>query len=423
MSNRIILHSDCNCFYASVECHKNPSLRFLPVAVSGNSEDRHGIILAKNDVAKKFGVSTGEPIWQAKKKCKNLVTVSPDYKSYIDYSTRIRNIYNEYTNFVEPFGLDEAWLDITGSRKVFGNGVKIAKEIKERIKKEIGITVSIGLSYNKIFAKLASDYKKPDALTIISPQNYKKIVWPLNCNELFYVGNATKKRLATLGIYTIGDIANIDKELLGIHFGKWGYRLHSFANGLDNSEVSINSYIREPKSIGNSTTTHRDLKTIEDIKIIFKVLCDSVCRRLREQCLFTKTISIQIRDNTLQTITRQKTLISATNLTNDVYNICLNLFKNNYNINSNRGVRSLSVNLSDLINDDYGVQLSIFETIDNIQCNKTRLEKLDTTCDNIKNRFGNYSVVTASLLQDKKLSSFNPKEEHTIHPVGFSCNF
>ncbi len=422
MSNKIILHSDCNSFYASVECHKNPKLRNLPVAVSGNTEDRHGIILAKNDIAKKFGVSTGEAIWQAQKKCPNLVNIKPDFKSYIEYSNKIRDIYNQYTDLVEPFGLDEAWLDITSSRKVFGNGVNIAKEIKERIKNEVGVTVSIGLSYNKIFAKLASDYKKPDALTIISPRNYKSVVWPLDCRDLFYVGSATSKKLAGLGIYTIGDIANMDKTLLNKCFGKWGYRLYSFANGLDTSPVALNSYIREPKSIGNSTTTHRDLTTLDDIKIILQVLTDSVCRRLREQGLFSKTVSIQIRNKKLQTINRQQTLISATNLTSNIFDVSLKLFKENYNINADNGVRSLSVSLSDLTHNNHGIQLSIFDTTESIQNKKTRLEKLDVTCDKIKNRFGNYSVVNASLLKDKKLSKFNPKEDHIIHPIGFSCN-
>ena len=418
-NNRIILHSDCNSFYASVECHLNPDLRNLPVAVCGNADDRHGIILAKNDIAKKFGVRTGEAIWQAQKKCPNLVNVRAKYEHYIDYSKRIRDIYSDYTDLIEPFGLDEAWLDITGSRNIFGNSVTIAKEIKNRIKNEIGITVSIGLSYNKIFAKLGSDYKKPDALTIISPHNFKKIVWPLDCSELFYVGSATKRKLYSLGIYTIGDIAQMEQSVLVHHFGIWGSRLHVFSNGLDTSSVSPYSYCPPPKSIGNSTTTHRDLCTIEDVKIIFSVLTDSVCRRMREQNLRCKTIAIQVRDNSLTTITRQKTLNSVTNLTHDILNACLELFSKNYNLKTMRAIRSLSVNISDLVPTELGVQLSLFENIENSTLNDTKLESLDNTCDSLKNRFGNFAITSAIMLKDKKLSQFNPKDDHIIHPVGF----
>lgn len=412
--SRIILHSDCNSFYASVECFLHPELRDKPVAVCGDPESRHGIILAKNELAKCFGVSTGEPIWQAQKKCPGLVTVKAQFDHYIDFSKRVRDIYSDYTDMIEPFGLDEAWLDITGSTKLFGNGVNIASEIKQRIKSEIGITVSIGISYNKIFAKLGSDYKKPDAITVISPHNYKRIVWPLPCEDLFYVGKATKRKMNSMGIYTIGDIANSDKEILKHNFGKWGERLYIFANGMDMSAVAPYGYTPPPKSIGNSTTAPRDLKSLDDVKIIFNVLADSVCRRMREQNLRCKTVCIDIRDNTLMHITRQKNLNKSTNLTQDIYRTCVELFKENYK--SRKPIRSLSVNVTELENDTQGIQLSIFE---NDEEQRIRLESLNKALDEIKNRFGTFSLAPAVLLKDKRLSGFDPKEDNIIHPVGF----
>lgn len=229
--SRTILHSDCNAFYASVECLINPRLQSYCVAVCGDVQARHGIILAKNQNAKEFGVKTGEPIWMAKKKCPQLVTVQADFARYLEFAKRVREIYLEYTDRVEPFGLDEAWLDVTGSARLFGSGKAIAEEIRRRVREEIGITVSIGVSFNKIFAKLGSDYQKPDAVTVISRDNFREIVWPLPSGELLYVGPATKKKLAAMGIYTIGDVARCRQELLRGNLGKWGDWLYTFANG------------------------------------------------------------------------------------------------------------------------------------------------------------------------------------------------
>lgn len=410
---RTILHSDCNGFFASVECLYNPQYRDKPVVVCGDKDKRHGIILAKNEVAKKFNIKTGEPIWQAQQKCPELITASAHYDRYIRFSKLCREIYSDYTDNIEPFGLDEAWLDVTGSALVHGSGKDIAEEIRHRIKTELGITVSIGVSFNKIFAKLGSDYKKPDAVTVITMDNYKQLVWKLKASDLLYVGRATEKKLKQLGVFTIGDLATFPLELLRKNFGKWADILHNFSNGIDHSPVMKSDEVSAVKSVGNSTTTVRDLVSFEDVKIIFMVLCDSVCRRIREQGFRAKTVCISIRDTDLLTTTRQCKLERATNLTKDVLSACLELFKNNYTFNKN--IRSLGVCVSDFELDSTSQQPSLFTNEADIM----RLEQLDHALDVIKDRFGNFSVKPARLMIDGVLSDFNPKEEHTVHPVGY----
>lgn len=410
---RTILHSDCNGFFASVECLYNPQYRDKPVVVCGDKDKRHGIILAKNEVAKKFNIKTGEPIWQAQQKCPELITASAHYDRYIRFSKLCREIYSDYTDNIEPFGLDEAWLDVTGSALVHGSGKDIAEEIRHRIKTELGITVSIGVSFNKIFAKLGSDYKKPDAVTVITTDNYKQLVWKLKASDLLYVGRATEKKLKQLGVFTIGDLATFPLELLRKNFGKWADILHNFSNGIDHSPVMKSDEVSAVKSVGNSTTTVRDLVSFEDVKIIFMVLCDSVCRRIREQGFRAKTVCISIRDTDLLTTTRQCKLERATNLTKDVLSACLELFKNNYTFNKN--IRSLGVCVSDFELDSTSQQPSLFTNEADIM----RLEQLDHALDVIKDRFGNFSVKPARLMIDGVLSDFNPKEEHTVHPVGY----
>lgn len=409
--SRIILHSDCNCFYASVECALNPALKGKPVAVSGNPEKRHGIILAKSEEAKKFGVKTGEAIWQAKKKCPQLITLPPNFSKYVEYSKSVKEIYYKYTDMVESFGLDEAWLDVTGSTRLFGNGYETAQKIRSRIKKELDITVSIGVSYNKIFAKLGSDYKKPDAVTLINKSNYKHMVWSLPAEDLLYVGSATKKKLNSLGIFTIGQIANTPVDILKKNLGKWGQMLHNFANGNDTSTVALYGETSPVKSIGNSTTSPRDLKDITDVKIIMGVLADSVARRMREQGLSCMLVSITVRDNSLCSFTRQKKLLSYTDITSEILSTGLALFKESYSWK--KPIRSLGLSVSELTCKDSGTQLSLFED------NKKRLrqESLDKTTDALKNRFGNFIINPAVMLKDTTLSGFNPKADHTIHPV------
>lgn len=410
---RVILHSDCNCFYASVECAINPSLKGKAIAISGDPEKRHGIILTKSEEAKKFGVKTGEPIWQAKQKCPHLITLPPNFRKYMEYSKKAKEIYYQYTDMVESFGLDEAWLDVTGSTKLFGNGVEIANKISNQIKKELDITVSIGVSYNKIFAKLGSDYKKPDAITYIGKDNYKNLVWPLPVEDLLYVGKATKVKLNKLGIFTIGQIANCPINILRSNLGKWGEILHTFANGNDKSVVSLYNQHSSVKSISNSTTTPRDLNSIEDVKIVMSVLADSVARRLREQGLVCNVVGISVRDSKLCSFTRQKHLIASTDITSEILNTAMELIRESYNFKT--PVRSVGITACYLVSKANGMQLSIFD--DNIK--RIKNERLDKATDSLKARYGDYIVMPALMLKDTAISSFNPKAEHTVHPVGF----
>lgn len=411
--SRMILHSDCNCFYASVECLYNPQIRNKPVAVSGNPENRHGIILTKNEIAKKYGIKTGEPIWQAKKKCPELVTVMPHFDLYKRFSKMTRKIYSDYSDRIEGFGLDEAWIDVTDSEKFIGKGENIAREINHRIKKELGITVSIGVSFNKIFAKFGSDYKKPDAITVIDKENYKNIVWNSPAQDLLYVGKATRKKMNALGIYTIGEIANTPIESLRFHFGKWGDVLWAFSNGYDASPVLKDSEQENIKSIGNSTTTPRDLNDFEDVKAILTVLCDCVSRRLRAQGFKARTLQITIRDKFLMSFSRQMTFDSYTNITKQITESALKLFAQSYNWRA--PIRSLGVSLSDFADENCPCQISLLDD----ENKKQKLESLDKTTDKLKKRFGNYSLLTANLLKDPQLSHFNPYEDHTVHPVSF----
>lgn len=410
-NDRVILHSDCNGFYASVECLHNPKIRNMPVAVSGDAENRHGIILAKNEIAKKYGIKTGEAIWQAKLKCPELVTVPPHFDLYKRFSNMARRIYSDYTDKIESFGLDESWLDVT--ENINGNGFEIACEISSRIKKELGITVSIGVSFNKIFAKFGSDYKKPDAITFITRDNFKNIVWNSPAEDLLYVGRATKRKLNNIGIYTIGDIAKTSPDILRKLLGKWGDLIYGFANGYDSSPVAHMNENSEVKSIGNSTTTPRDMKTFEDVKIVMYVLCDSVCRRMRQQGFMAKTVGISVRDNELNTFNRQQALDDYTNLTKVITDNALRLFKKSYNMQ--KPLRSIGISVTDFVHDNIPHQMSLLNNEKNILQN----EELDKTVDKLKLRFGNYIVRPAVLLADKSLSAFNPKDDHTIHPIGY----
>ena len=409
--DRVILHSDCNGFYASVECLYNPKIRNKPVVVSGNAENRHGIILAKNEIAKKYGIKTGEAIWQAKQKCPEVITVPPHFELYKRFSKMARRIYSDYTDMIEPFGLDEAWLDVT--QNTDKSGTEIAFEINRRVKEELGITVSIGVSFNKIFAKFGSDYKKPDAITNITRDNYKKIIWNAPAEDLLYVGKATKKKLHNIGIYTIGDIANSSVELLRAQLGKWGELIYGFANGYDSSPVSHMNENSEVKSIGNSTTTPRDMKTYEDVKMVMYVLCDSVCRRMREQGFMAHTVGISVRDNELCSFTRQCTLDDFTNVTKEITNAAINLFVKNYKMQ--RPLRSIGVSVTDFVHDDVPRQMSLLNNEEKM----LRNIQLDKTIDRLKKRFGNYIIRPAVLLGDRGLSAFNPKDDHTIHPIGY----
>lgn len=255
--DRVIIHSDANCFYASVEMLYHPEFAGKPLAVGGDPEARHGIVLTANYIAKKQGVKTGMALWQARQACPEVIFVPTRMDLYLKFSSMLREIYGEYTDKIEPYGCDEAWLDVSDSSSLKGDGRKIANEISARVKKELGITVSEGISWNKIYAKLGSDYKKPDAITEFNRENYKSLIWKLPVSDLLYVGRSTNRTLSKYGIHTIGDLACTDPDFLMKQFGKMGLVIHSFANGWDESPVAPEGYSAPIKSIGNSTTTPR----------------------------------------------------------------------------------------------------------------------------------------------------------------------
>ena len=276
---RVILHCDCNSFFASVETALNPAYKNVPMAVCGSTEERRGIVLAKNELAKKYGIKTAETVWSAKKKCPALVTVEPHHEEYARYSKMVNEIYLRYTDMVEPFGIDESWLDVTASRKLFGTGLEIAEKISADVKREIGITVSIGVSFNKVFAKLGSDYKKPDAITVIDEENFKNIVYPLPVGDLLFVGKRTEEALIYMGIRTIGDLAATSETLLKSRFGKAGEMLHKYARGLDDSPVTAER--EDAKSIGSGFTFRHDLVGREECRQGIDFLSDDIGRKLR----------------------------------------------------------------------------------------------------------------------------------------------
>ena len=410
--DRIILHSDCNCFYASVEMLHHPELEGLPLAVGGDPEARHGIVLTANYIAKRKGVKTGMALWQARAACPDLIFVPPRMDLYLRFSRMAREIYLEYTDQVENFGCDEAWLSVEKSRGIKGDGMTIAKEISDRIKTELGITVSIGVSWNKIFAKLGSDYKKPDAITLISRENYKRIVWPLPASDLLYVGRSTSRKLSSVGIRTIGDLANADPSHLHSLLGKMGYVLHGFANGLDDSPVTTDGYHAPIKSIGNSTTAPRDLTCDTDVKIILMALSESVAARLRKNGFCAGVVEISIRDNGLFSFTRQVKLKRATNITDEIMKAAYGLFQSHYLWE--HSIRSLGVRGSNLTLDHMPVQLSLF-TDEEL---RERQEKLDRMTDEIRRRFGYFAIQRAFMKQDEHLSGLDAGT-HTVHPVGY----
>jgi len=410
---RVILHADCNAFYASVECLFHPELADKPVAVCGDPEARHGIILTKNQIAKGFGVQTGEAIWQARQKCPGLVTLKADHRKYHEYSQKTRAIYDQYTPYVQPFGLDEAWLDLTERGMTLEMGARIADGLRERVKSELGITISVGVADNKVFAKLGSDMKKPDATTLITPENFREKVWPLPAGDLLFVGPATRKKLFRLNIMTIGDLAQTEPEVLRAVLGVNGAALHRYANGLDDSPVSLSGAADEIKSIGNSTTTPHDLMDENDVKITFYMLCESVAARLREHRFSARVVQMYVRDCELNSYGRQRVLRHETNLSGEIARECMALFRESYHWQ--RPIRSLGVSCSQLVPDSAPKQLCIFEDDER----RRRRADMERTVDDLRGRFGYFCLQRGCMLEDRTILEINPKDEHRYQPFAF----
>ncbi|MBR0236061.1 MAG: DNA polymerase IV [Clostridia bacterium] len=405
---RIILHCDMNNFYASVECFLNPELKKYPIAVGGDVEERHGIILAKNHKAKAYGVTTGEAIWQAKGKCRDLVVVPPHYDEYMKFSKLAREIYGRYTEIVEPFGLDECWLDCSVVSS-FEKGEEIANEIRETIKNELGLTISVGVSFNKIFAKLGSDMKKPDAVTVIRDDDFKDKIWNLPASDLLGVGRATTKVLNSFGIRTIGDMARWPTDFYKRKFGKRGIELWNFANGKDNSPVTVRDIEALDKSCGNGITTLQDLNTNEEVfKVMFE-LSQEIGHRLFIYNKYAKGIAIDIRDSDLMTKQWQSQLSFSTQSPKVIAKEAYKLFGRSYEWR--KPIRSVTVRAINLVSSDEPEQIDLF-----LDTKRHEREKnLDRAIENIRSRFGSGIVSYAILLDNPKM----PKH-HTnmVMPAG-----
>jgi len=413
MAERTIIHADLNNCYASIEMLHHPKLRGHPVAVGGSVESRHGIILARNYEARPYGIKVGQALWQARQLCPELIIVPPDYEKYLRFSRLFRKILSDYSPQVEPFGLDESWVDLTRSTACNGDGQAIADEIRERVKFELGVTVSVGVSWNKIFAKLGSDIKKPDATTVITEDNYHEVVWPLPAADLLGVGRATQAKLRRYGIETIGDIARTEPSILKGWFGKWGLFLYAYANGLDCSPVTSSGEENVIKSVGNSSTCPRDLENDEDALIVFQNLAESVAERMRELGLQARTVEISLRSNDLTGFIRQMTLNRPTHISTELSAAAMVLLRANYNWEL--PLRSIGVRGTNLVPIGTTKQLSFFED----EKKRDRAERLEFAIDAIRRRFGHYAIDRALLHIDSKLGKLNPKEEHIIHPVGY----
>ena len=413
MDQRHVLHCDMNCFYASVEMQRHPELRDKPLAVCGSQEERHGIVLTANYIAKPYGVKTGMAIWQARERCPHLVILPPDMEEYIRFSRMAREIYEDYTDQIEPFGLDESWLDVTGSVGLFGTPMKIAQEISDRIKFELGITASIGVANNKITAKLASDYRKPDAITQIDADNYKEIAYPLPVENLLYVGPATSRKLRSMGIFTIGRLAEHPVDTLVWRLGKMGAVLHSFANGKDFSPVQRSDHIPAIKSVGNSATTPRDLENEDDVKLMLLLLAESICSRMRELASRCTVVELYVRDTELNTFYRQRKLLIPSCSSQELAEVGFSLFQKNYTWR--RPIRSIGLRGAVLVEALDNVQLSLYAE----DQKRDKWERIDAAVDRLRKRYGYMSIRRALMDSDPSLGHINVRDGHTIHPVGY----
>ena len=395
MNERVILHCDCNSFFASVETALEPKYKNVPMAVCGDVEQRHGIILAKNELAKKYGIQTAETVYSAKKKCPHLVLAKPHYDEYVKYSRAANAIYARYTDMIESFGIDESWLDVTAS-SVFGSGYDIAEKIRNEIKNELGITVSIGVSFNKVFAKLGSDYKKPDAITVISKENYQEIIFPLPVSSLLFVGHKTDEMLKTLGIRTIGDLAAASRELLSFKLGKAGEQLSKYARAEDDSPVTpVND--QDSKSIGNGFTFKHDLVGREECRLGINYLSEEIGTKLRIRGQKCAGVQLSIKDEFLRTIQRNAIINPPTDLSSEIADHAFEILCKEWS--QDRPIRMITVTATNLMRKD-----SICEQMDlfgeNDSAKREKDGKREIAIDEIRNKFGMDSIMRASIIDN-----------------------
>ncbi len=390
---RTILHCDLNSFYASVEILLDPSLSGKAMAVCGSKEDRHGIVLAKSELAKKYGVQTGEAIWIAQQKCPELIIVPPRFDEYMKYSAMARRIYEDYTDLIEPFGIDECWLDVTASRLLFGSGERIAEELRQRLKNETGLTISVGVSFNKIFAKLGSDMKKPDAVTVISKDSFRDKIGRLPASDMLGVGRSAMKFLKGYGIRTINELADADAEFLEAKLGKCGRQMWEYANGLDTSPVRHMSLCEPIKSVGHGTTCITDIYTNEEVWQVIYELSQDVSKRLRRYKLRAGGIQIAIKDNLLRVKQHQKPLTSPTQSFAEIAEAAFTLFRSSYKWE--RGIRAITVRTITLLpeaEDDESEQLTL-----GMQPRSDKHDRIELAIERIRSRYGQSAINMGSL--------------------------
>lgn len=390
-TDRIILHCDLNNFFASVAVLDNPTLKNCPIAVCGSTENRHGIVLAKNEIAKKFGVVTAEATWQAKHKCPDLVTVPPDYRRYNEVSRAVREIYCQYSDTVEPFGIDECWIDVTGSRLLFGDGPDIAEKLRRQVKKEIGVTISVGVSFNKVFAKLGSDMKKPDAVTVISRENFKTKVWPLPADSMLGVGKSTANQLESLGVFTIGDIVAAGRQVLKSRFGKLGEQIFCFASGDDMSPVESEQPL--PKSVGRTTTCKRDLLSADEVWPVVLELSEDISAALRHSGLFCNTVQAHIRTRELITREFQGPLSVPTQSSITMAKKCMELINSNFGYSE--PLRSVGLRAVNLTDSGSAYQTDIFFDLETEQ----KREQIENEVFTIRDKFGHDSIIRGTTVK------------------------
>ena len=412
MMDRVILHCDLNSFYASVELLEHPELCNRPVAVCGDPESRHGIILAKNEPAKKYKVQTAETIWQARRKCPDLVLLPAHHWKYRVYSGKVNRIYERYTDLVEPFSIDESWLDVTGTLHLFGgNGKALADEIRRVVREELGLTLSVGVSFNKVFAKMGSDYKKPDATTLITRENFQQLLWPLPVTDLLFVGKAAANVLNGYGIRTIGDLARFDRDSLGRILGKGGYTLHDYATGREHAPVLPAREMPGPKSVGNGLTYPRNLTGWEELRTALSELADEVAARLRKHGLKATTLQLTIRDPSFKDICRQKRLSAPTYVSRDLTQCAMELAYATWQ--EQAPVRALTITAQNLVEEkDAGEQLDLFAA--GAIPRRDKLEKLEKAMDSIRDRYGRSAITLASAVHSAEKDN---REDSRLPPT------
>lgn len=400
--DKTILHCDLNSFFASVELLSHPELRDKPVAVCGDPNTRHGIILAKNEAAKKFGVKTAETVWQAKRKCPELRLLGSHHELYEIYSKRVNEIYLRYTNKIEPFGIDESWLDVTKSEKLFGDGKTIADRIRADVKRELNLTLSVGVSFNKIFAKLASDMKKPDATTLINRENFRRLTKNLSVSEMIFIGSSTAAHLKKLGIRTLGELAETPVQILSAQLGSAAEALHGWANGVADDNVAFYGEEDEVKSLGNSVTFPHDLLGLEELKAGLSGLADKVASRLKSENLAGSTIRVQVKTPDFRQVLRQTTIAKPTNSRKLIFEtaleLCLQLKADEY------PVRLLGISLSNIA--DRSLQKRTPEQLDLFCSNEVpdfqKQEKIEDAFEKVRKKFGKNAVFFGNSFNLKK---------------------